>query len=212
MTSAPSSVARLAIEPLAFNVVSPAAACTSMGNGCCSGALRYSTLPVRPCAVNGSFCQVPRERNVSGSVAVPPAPDAALFAGPSISKSVRMSAPCSVAMKCTLPWSTTSAPISGMLRGSAVSRPIAQLRLPSGSTCSESCGRRSSISGSSMRRRSSGSSAISISAPSALTSCGSCAHSGLANSMPSAMMRVVRPSLTSSRRVISKCLPVLSLT
>ncbi|MDF2464720.1 MAG: hypothetical protein K0Q43_2955 [Ramlibacter sp.] len=212
---APSKVARLAMVPRARRLVAPAAASTSTGKGFCSGALRYSTLPVRPLAVNRSFCHVPfavKLKGISVVTAVVGVPEFGRVKGPSMAKSVRMSAPCSVATKRALPRSTMSAPNSGMLRGSPESRPSAQLRRPSASICSPSCGCRNSTRGSTTWRLSSGSSSMSICAPSALTRCGSSAHSGLANSMPSAMMRTVRPSLTSSLRVISKCRPVLSLT
>ncbi len=67
MASAPSSVARLAIVPLALSVVLPAAACNSMGKGFFNGSLRYNALPVRPCAVKDSFCHVPRDLNDKGN-------------------------------------------------------------------------------------------------------------------------------------------------
>ena len=101
--SAPSSVARLAIVPLARRRGGARRSRRlPAGTGCCSGALRYSTLPVRPCAVNGSFCQVPlalKLRGIAGRVpsavvAVVPEPRGRRrAAGPSIANSVWMSAP-----------------------------------------------------------------------------------------------------------------------
>ena len=118
-----------------------------------------------------------------------------------------MSAPCSEARYFSVPRSTVNAPIFGVALASDVSRDNAQVRLPSGSICRPIWGSNKVIWGRSILPISRGKSLMSNSAALAFTRNGSLAHSGLANSMPSALTVVVLPSLTVSRSVISKRLP-----
>ena len=122
-------------------------------------------------------------------------------------KCATMSAPCSDARYFSVPRSTVNAPILGLALASDVSRDSAQVRLPSGSICNPIWGSNKAMRGKSTLPISRGKSLMSNSAALAFKKYGSLAHSGLANSTPSALTVAVLPSRTESRSVISKRRP-----